>query len=65
MFIGVRLLKSFLGKICVNIVVYMINMSPMSTINCKTHMKVWKERLEDYENLRVFGTKMKVGVQEE
>jgi len=37
----------------------------MSTINCKTHMKVWKERLEDYENLRVFGTKMKVGVQEE
>jgi len=28
-------------------------------------MKVWKERLEDYENLRVFGTKMKVGVQEE
>ncbi|KAL2653418.1 hypothetical protein R1flu_021546 [Riccia fluitans] len=39
----------------VNIVVYLVNLSPCSAVQLKTPFELWHKRVPDYSRLRVFG----------
>ena len=39
----------------INTACYLVNRSPSTAIECKTHFEVWSSTPADYSNLRVFG----------
>lgn len=54
MLINSKLLRSFWAE-TMSTACYLVNISPSPAIGFKTLEEMWSERLEKYDNLRIFG----------
>ena len=58
--LGVAGLKKAFWAEVVNTAYYIVNRSPLTTIELKTPMQIWTGKLSDYSNLHIFGSSVYV-----